>query len=274
MLKLGPLKYKLPNDIKIYHKGREDCKPGKFFGPFKRDHYLIHIIINGEGTFEKDGNIYKLKSGQGFLIKPDEITKYKADIQNPWSYYWFGFHGKNVEAYLDQLNIELTGFDVSELTEKLIKNICDMSYMEMKNELYSRGMVLTFLGSILKDQEEIKEKNYGKNGCIDEVCQYLYSQYSSIKKMEEVARAVQMDQEYISRKFKKVMGINMKEYLLQIKIENAKKLLEYTDMSIAEIGDSVGYPDPFYFSKMFKKKTGQSPKGFRKEKKNQQHNSK
>ena len=73
-------------DLNMYCCGKQECEPGHDFGPGVRDHYLIHYIFEGEGIFSVDGNTYRLGQGQGFLIYPDIVTYYKADLANPWVY--------------------------------------------------------------------------------------------------------------------------------------------------------------------------------------------
>jgi mannose-6-phosphate isomerase-like protein (cupin superfamily) len=67
------------SDLNMYHCGTEDCAPGHDYGPAVKDHYLIHYILDGKGTFHVGEKIYQLGKGQGFLICPNVITYYQAD---------------------------------------------------------------------------------------------------------------------------------------------------------------------------------------------------
>lgn len=69
--------------------------------------------------------------------------------------------------------------------------------------------------------------------------------------------------EHLSRVFRKQYGLTPNEYVQSIRIERAKDLLRHTDLIIAAIADSVGYADPVYFSRLFKRHTGISPGKFR-----------
>ena len=68
---------------------------------------------------------------------------------------------------------------------------------------------------------------------------------------------------YISAVFKAEFGINFKEYLLKCRINNAKKLLRTTDMSVSEVGSAVGYSDIKFFRKLFKKHTNMTPRQYK-----------
>ena len=92
-------------DLVVYHVGAEKCEPGHFWSGV-RDHFLIHYVLSGKGIFTFDGSTYQLSGGQGFLICPNILSFYQADLDEPWEYCWVGFHGRQAEKYLKALNLE------------------------------------------------------------------------------------------------------------------------------------------------------------------------
>lgn len=83
--------------------------------------------------------------------------------------------------------------------------------------------------------------------------------------LEKIAEAVQVNSSYLSRAFKKKYHVNFSEYLKNIRIEHAKRLLETSSRKTYEIADQIGYDDAHYFGQVFKKKTGMSPLEYRQE---------
>ena len=81
--------------------------------------------------------------------------------------------------------------------------------------------------------------------------------------LAKISKINYINNSYLSRTFKSVMGINFMDYLVSIRIEAAKKLLEGTDLRIYEVARSVGIEDPNYFSKFFKKHTQETPAQYR-----------
>ena len=61
--------------IRLYYCGSESCAPGHFFGPAVRPHYLMHVVRNGKGVYQRNGETYALSRGDAFLILPGETTK-------------------------------------------------------------------------------------------------------------------------------------------------------------------------------------------------------
>lgn len=65
--------------VKVYYCGREDCEKGHFFGPAVRSHQLIHFVLKGKGIYRTEYGEYEIKEGEAFLIRPGEVTYYRAD---------------------------------------------------------------------------------------------------------------------------------------------------------------------------------------------------
>ena len=93
-------------DLGLYQFGYEQCKPAHSFGPAVRNHFLFHYIISGTGILMANDShgvtqTYHVKSGQGFMIFPGQITTYVADIQVPWEYVWVEFDGLRTTEILN-----------------------------------------------------------------------------------------------------------------------------------------------------------------------------
>lgn len=96
--------------------------------------------------------------------------------------------------------------------------------------------------------------------------QYIEQNFKSKVSLDEMASALHANGSYLSRLYKSKSGRNLFDVILDKRIEAAKEYLLHTDMKTYEISEAVGIEDSGYFSKMFKKRTGSSPKEFRKRK--------
>ena len=92
---------------------------------------------------------------------------------------------------------------------------------------------------------------------------YISEHFSNPLTLEEVAAYVHLHPSYFSTLFKSSTGSSFKEYLNMVRIDESKRLLSNTDYSIIDIAVAVGFEDQSYFSKVFKKYTGLTPKQFR-----------
>lgn len=102
VLELSESKFK---DLYICSCGYAKCEPLHGYGPAVRPNYLIHYILGGKGIYRVGERKYQLGAGEGFLVEPEVLTYYQADVEEPWSYLWIGFSGKYAKEYLEDLGL-------------------------------------------------------------------------------------------------------------------------------------------------------------------------
>ncbi|MBQ8004035.1 MAG: AraC family transcriptional regulator [Oscillospiraceae bacterium] len=224
--------------------GAERCLPGKFFGPARRDHYLIHFIYRGTGVFENPRGRYEVKEGEAFLIRPGEICKYTASEDNPWVYIWVGFVGRLAERY-DAVP-DVFSFNMESVAE-LSKILVDENGLEER--------LCAFLFSLTADMAPY----IAKNDKIKQVYDFVDVHYMHPMHVEDIADALHVNRKYLARIFKERTGQTVKEYITERRLYEAEKLLR-DGRGVAETAMMVGYTDGFNFSKAFKKKYGVPPK--------------
>lgn len=105
-----------------------------------------------------------------------------------------------------------------------------------------------------------RERENKAKGIIEEARQNIHQQYGDPDiGLEKVAAEVGLTQTYFSSLFKKETGMSFVEYLTDVRMREAMRLLKETDEKIYVVGQKVGYPESGYFSHVFKKKYGMSP---------------
>ena len=106
------------------------------------------------------------------------------------------------------------------------------------------------------------EKENTVSTVIFEAMQFISDNYSKDLRLKDVAQAVAISPQYFSKIFKEELGVNFIDYLTKTRMEAAKLMLKEASMSIKEICYQIGYNDPNYFSRLFKKVEGISPTEF------------
>lgn len=144
--------------------------------------------------------------------------------------------------------------------------------LKLNNEFLKNIQQVTTLESLCYKLQEIVETfsdtlfNYipSKNSeLIKKAMLYISQNFNKQITLEKVAEHVHLHPSYFSTVFKQSTGSSFKEYLNMVRIEESKRLLTNTDFSIIDIAVSVGFEDQSYFSKVFKKYTGITPKHYR-----------
>ena len=111
--------------------------------------------------------------------------------------------------------------------------------------------------SACRDVVSSKEKQGSSS--VERAKAYIAERYNKDISLDDVSREMDISPYYFSKLFKEETGENFIEYLTSLRINKAKQLISGTDMSMKEICTEVGYADPNYFSRIFKKNVGVTP---------------
>lgn len=108
--------------------------------------------------------------------------------------------------------------------------------------------------------------NYTPEQIVDSLVTFFRENYSQEISMDSIANGLNFNSSYLSKMFTKYTGENPSKYLTKLRINKAKYLLANDkNLSIKEVGDLVGYPNQYYFSRIFKMVTGKNPAKYRNE---------
>ncbi|MBQ7347944.1 MAG: AraC family transcriptional regulator [Clostridia bacterium] len=237
-------------DLNPLFFGFEDCMPGHSFGPYIRNYTLIHYVSAGKGTVYKYGNAYPVHAGEAFLIHPDEIVTYTADIQEPWRYQWIAFDGE-----LSKKFAELP--PVIQFPAGIIREILLLGDTPMREYLVA--------GQLFHLYAELFGGKKGHNHYVRRVKDHIRALYMQPLRVEEIADKMNLDRRYLSRLFKEKTGQTIQDYLISVRMEEAQHRLEQ-GFSVEEAAHLCGYEDSSNFSKMFKRRFGISPAYWKAEK--------
>lgn len=138
-------------------------------------------------------------------------------------------------------------------------------YIQTLEELKDRNSVISLLFNAVTDFAERVQKSKGLNYSkpITISTGYIYNNlYSESLTVSSIANKVAMHPNYLSNLFKKEVGLTIHEYIQIKKIEEAKKLIAYSEYNLAEVYTLLNFYDQSHFTKVFKKITGLTPKEF------------
>ncbi|WP_099467386.1 response regulator [Konateibacter massiliensis] len=134
-------------------------------------------------------------------------------------------------------------------------------YLEVLNQMQGNDEIRRwFLEKTWEACQNVKgKKQETSSTIIDKAKEYIEKQYHKDISLDEVSKEVDISPYYFSKLFKEETGENFVKYVTNIRMNKAKELLNNTDMSMKEIGLRIGYADPNYFSRIFKKNIGVTP---------------
>ena len=261
-------------DLGMYQYGYEQCTPGHSFGPDTRNHYLFHYVLSGTGTLMADNakgetQTYSIKSGQGFLIFPGQITTYYADLRLPWEYVWIEFDGLRVKEALDltelSMNSPVYRSHSKDLREQLVNEMMYIVHHAKESPFHLIGHLYLFFDYLMQSSKSTKLVHSSKMSdfYIKEAIHFIEQNFQNNITVEEIASVCGINRSYFGKIFRKSIGRSPQEFLMNYRMVKATELLKLTSLSIAEIGSAVGYENQLHFSRAFKTIYGVSPREWR-----------
>jgi AraC-like DNA-binding protein len=232
--------------------------------------YQAIYIIKGKGFFESSSmECTKVEEGSLIILFPGEWHRFKPDENVGWDEYWVGFQGEIADNLIKNKFFNskeaLINIGIKEEVVSLITEIIEHTKEEKSGyQPLVSGALLHLLGYVHRTlrQQQFKEENHVEI-IINKARILLRQKIDAEVSMEDIAKELNVSYSWLRKMFKTYTGIALGQYLIQLKIERAKTLLSNPSKTIKEIAYDLHFESCFYFSKLFKEKTGLSPDVFR-----------
>lgn len=218
---------------------------------------LIHML---EGSLEvlASGKKYIVKEGEAILIDFSKDHSYRciSDTAKKWEII---MNGDLVRAYYEMIDESWgTKFQVEGRVAIALKKLREAVETDSVQDHRLAWMIQKLFCEI------IEKNTSGLSPQIIRAIQYMYDNYDKDIHVEDIAEVVSFSRSYFSKVFTKETGVTPKEFLLNVRINVAQEILaDQKEVSMIDIADRCGFADASHFSRMFKQKTGRSPREYR-----------
>lgn len=232
--------------------------------------YLFFIVTKGSGTLKYQNITYPLSQNDCVFIDCQNTYSHHSS-ENLWELKWihlFGFNMNSIyEKYLESGGNPIIRPRNTEAFLQLWEQIfhhASIHTLTAEMEIYSR--LTSLIAALLSECENVNAVSYSVHSdqILQNIRNYLDTHYTEKITLDFLSGKFFINKFYLSRIFREKFGDSITQYLLKLKITQAKKLLRFTDLSIEEISLECGMSDANYFSRIFKKIEGTTPGQFRK----------
>jgi AraC-like DNA-binding protein/mannose-6-phosphate isomerase-like protein (cupin superfamily) len=279
---LGQKMVVLPNEIKekIKYNSISDVfyitdlgyfpKANYHYRKRKSNHgdYIFIYCIEGKGWVKLEGEKTELLPNQYVIIPKQLAHTYKSDENDPWSIYWMHFDGKISENLYQRYKLHNKKNKTIPFVEDRITlfnqiyEIFENSYIDFQLE-YANILSMNFISSFIYNQIDTTSNSNKHENKVGVITKFLNDNISKSFKSEDIAKEFNLSSSYIHTLFKKRTGYSLLHFFNLKKIQKACEYLNYTDLSIKEVSHKIGFQDPLYFSRLFKKYMNLSPRAYK-----------
>lgn len=221
-------------------------------------YYNFHLCVSGCGYVKlSNGTITKLKAGDMFFTYPRMHAHYYPDKKNPWHYYWINFSGNGIYSLLNKIGISkehpfIRLKKLNPYKNLLVQNLKDHCLYKDMSSVFTRATLYNFFTMLIKETYSQEKKKPLESDHVAKVLLYIEQNYSDPElSLKKLANVVSLNETYLSRLFCKVVGLPLKQYLNNFRVQRACSLFSEGETSIKNVAFSVGFTSQYYFSKVF-----------------------
>ena len=230
------------------------------------DHLLIYCV-DGGGDLQVEGRPHRVSKGDLVLLPRDCVHAYQADDDNPWSVFWVHFEGTLSDAFIQNFGYS---FEQPTLRLGILPRVVDdfetmlavrqsgfsqKIYIHVANHL---RRLLTYIA--IQVSRAVPHSDLLN---LDEIHGQMMHHLHGHLDLEQLASHVNLTRHYFAKRYKAVTGRSPIQQFIQFKMDHARYMLDTTARPVNSIARELGYDDAYYFSRLFKKVVGLSPREYR-----------
>ncbi len=248
------------------------CAPGsRFFHssrPSLEEDVTIRLFFSGKGTYHNGDQKCSLYPGDIALFLPRDEGMVVSHLDEPYSQLYCRFNGPHlrniIEEIRDKKGVIFRSGHFEEICA-LVRRIGFIPRSRGKEIPLRMGQPEVYLlRTCLILSQEIESKSEPEGFKINDLIDYLEDQVAEKTDLNAIAGHFNMAKSTLVKKVRKMAGTTVLSIHQDIKMRLAEELLEHSPLSISEVAYRLGYEDPLYFSRVFKKHRGVNPRDFRK----------
>lgn len=237
------------------------------------NHYEIYYLLSGKRKYFIENKIFELSKGDIILIPKKTLHKTVVYDNSHHQRLLVSFNDHMIPMYhLEEIDScfnryyyhppETLLYQIDNLFNKIEK---EYNNNDKFSETILKGYLIELIAFLIRNNDKfaLSQPIDQTNHIIQSVAKYISQNFSKNITLVSTAKKYNVSPEHLSRQFKKNTGFNFNEYLNLVRVQNAEKLLKTKDMSMTEVAFYCGFNDSNYFSTVFKKVVGVSPKKYR-----------
>lgn len=229
--------------------------------PDGRADYFLFYVLKGKSRYMMDGQSHTAEMGDVVFYNYNDVQRYEHLAKYHSQIYWVHFNGAQAPKLLQELKLTKsmkihTESNLSRYFEDILNELT------FQKKMYFKAAATDVLSILLAVSRDL-EKKYSGESKVDAAISFMHSAENNRMTLEEYASVCGLSKSQFIREFRNETGMTPMCYKRSIVLNEAKWYLKHTDCSINEISRMLKFDNVYYFSNMFKKNTGISPRQYR-----------
>lgn len=231
--------------------------------------YFILYTVSGCGVLRHQGQKLILSRHEAVLIYCEEHQFYGTISEENWDHYWVHFNGTGAENYYNLINADGIASVHIDDQDACIENfegiMCNSGALDMRQSVMSSMHVTNLLTMIAMGKYDARSfpPLTEHEGALNRAIEYIKDNYSANVALKDLVEVANMSTSYFTKLFRQYTGMTPHEYLINYRVNQAKKALRRTTEPVAQVATRVGFQDVCNFTRTFRRITGTTPRDFR-----------
>ena len=234
------------------------------------DDNLLIYCTDGAGIIKTSNCSGAIKPGDLLLLPKGCAHEYSSDSKSPWTIYWFHFSGLEANALIQGLDyqVDLPVIHIGQQPVLLgdMKRLISLRKSGYQHAVFTYAasitrQILCHLSVSVRNRNAISRHNFN----LDEIQGFMMEHIETHLDLETLARCARLSKFHFANKYKRLTGYPPIKHFIHMKMEHACYLLDNTTEQMGKIAGRLGYEDPLYFSRIFRKTVGLPPSDYRRQ---------
>lgn len=230
---------------------------------------FLFYCVDGHGWYQIGDQRYEIGPNEFFILPQNTEHAYGSSEEHPWSIYWIHFGGDSLQVLNSTQAVQKhfkpfyikNNAEMLSLFTKIYKTL-ELGY-SIDNLLFANMCLSHYLSLFIYNSRHYAVASTEKIDCVDSAILHMQGHINENISLNELSKQYNYSVSRFSNLFKRKTGYAPIDYFVQMKMQKACQQLDFTDNSIKHIAFSMGFDDPYYFSKRFRTIIGMSPKKYR-----------
>ena len=260
----------ITRDLCVTHIGHFSAAGGHYV---ERSHgtsqHILIACISGAGSCSLNEREWKLKPGDLLFLPPREGHVYRADPRSPWTIFWIHFRGLRAADHLENLGVSISKPLVSVDDSSVLFEAFEDTFRHAIHGFSASAMTglstafVRLLGLAKVHQRASGDRSRHTENRLLKVLARMRENPGRPWTLEELARDAALSIPHFTELCRRQTGMPPLGLLISLRLQRAMDLLQQGNHNVTEAARAVGYDDPFYFSRLFRKHMGIPPSACR-----------